>query len=344
MSNETPKFLFASKPKYNRSVDLETQLSMFLEDKRLERKSDRTIKTYKQSINQFIKWYNENGKPGLTSETIRNFTHYLTFKKVKWDDHPTNNSEQVGITARSVNNITRNLKVFTNYLLAERVLSESPFKGVKKQKENKDTFEIFTDEDVEKLLEGPVRGVYTGFRDFCMMLVLLDTGVRVGELVNILISDIDFRLFQIVIRAETSKSKMTRVVPISKRTAKELEKLISYMNLDDDNNYLWLTQFGHRYYGETFSKNLKIYAKRVGTISARVSPHTFRHYMAVSFLRGGGDLVALSRILGHASIEITQIYVKYTGIDISKQHDKASPVVRLFEKGNEKKRGKLKFK
>jgi integrase/recombinase XerD len=142
---------------------------------------------------------------------------------------------------------------------------------------------------------------------------------------------------------ETSKSGALRIVPISPLTCKELEKLIAFMNVEPT-DYLWLTQFGERYLGNTFAKMLKIYAKRANIVGPRVSPHTFRHYFAVKFLRGGGDIMALVRIMGHISIEMTQTYVRYTGTVLSEQHDKASPVTQLLDKGNEKKRGKQKFK
>ncbi|WP_249267727.1 tyrosine-type recombinase/integrase [Paenibacillus odorifer] len=215
--------------------------------------------------------------------------------------------------------------------------------SVSYQREEKGRFEVFSDEDVIRLLSAPNRKVYTGRRDYCMMLVLVDCGLRIKELTGLRVSDVDFKLRQIVVRAEIAKSNTTRVVPVSQRTLKELEKLISYMDVEGS-DYLWLTQFGERYLGDTFGKMLKLYAKRVGVIGPRVSPHTFRHYFAVKFLRGSGDTIALSRILGHVSLDMTQVYVRFTGTDLQEQHDKASPVMQLIDSGNEKKRGKRVFK
>lgn len=118
-----------------------------------------------------------------------------------------------------------------------------------------------------------------------MMLVLCGCGLRIKELTSLRVSDVDFRLRQITIRAEISKTKTTRVAPISQKTVKELENLVSFINVEPD-DYLWLTQFGERYFGDTFGKMLKLYAKRAGVTGPRVSPHTFRHYFAVKFLRG----------------------------------------------------------
>ncbi|OME86942.1 integrase [Paenibacillus sp. FSL A5-0031] len=342
MIRNNPKYTFASKRGRNVKFDFKTQIERYLQVKRVEKRSPKTIATYAQSLKQFREWFESRNDSELNSDTMREFIHYLTYEKVSWDDHPTSPNGKVGLSPRSVNNTIRNIKVFFNYLMKERVLTHSPLDAINYQKEEKETFELFTDEDVLKLLSAPNKRVYTGHRDYCMMLILIDGGLRVKELTSLKISDIDFKLRQVTVRAEVSKTKTTRVIPLSQRTVKEIEKLIEYMNVEE-NDYLWLTQFGERYFGDTFAKMLKLYAKRVGVTGARVSPHTFRHYMAVKFLRGGGDPIALARILGHTSLNMTQVYVRYTGTDLREQHDKASPVTSLLDQGNEKKRGRLRF-
>ncbi|WP_391571929.1 tyrosine-type recombinase/integrase [Cohnella sp.] len=332
-----------SKRNSTADFNLETQTAQFLETKRIEKRARKTIEAYAQVLEQFRKWYEEQGRPPMTTEILRDYIRYLTYEKTKWDDHPTSPNAGAGLSARTVNNVIRNMRIFFNHLVRERIITQSPMDAVGYQQEDKETFELFTDDDVQKLLSAPNRRVYTGQRDYCMMLVLVDGGLRIKELTSLRISDIDFKLRQITIRAEVAKTKTTRIVPLSQKTCKELETLINYMNVEE-NDYLWLTQFGQRYFGDTFAKMLKLYAKRVGVKNARVSPHTFRHYFAVKFLRGGGDPIALARILGHSSLNMTQVYVKFTGMDLREQHDKASPVANLIDKGNEKKRGKLTFK
>ncbi|MCR8843061.1 tyrosine-type recombinase/integrase [Paenibacillus sp. SC116] len=338
-----PKFTFVSKQKVAVKIDIGDAIEKFLYTKRIEKRSGKTIKTYKQALDQFTKWYEETEQSAITSEGMREYIHYLSFEKAKWDDHPTNPTGDKGLTPRTVNNVIRILKIFFNYLKSEKLILHSPMDVMSYQTEAKDTFDVFTDEDVVALLSAPNQRVYTGLRDYAMMLTLCDTGLRIKELTNLRISDINFNLFQIVIRAETTKTNTTRVVPVSKLTAKVLERLISYMNVED-NDYLWLTQFGERYFGDSVAKMMKLYANRIKIKGPRVSPHTFRHYFAVKFLRNGGDPIALMRILGHTSITMTEKYVRYTKTDISEQHLNASPVMSLMDKGNEKKRGKTRFK
>ncbi|MFD2332250.1 tyrosine-type recombinase/integrase [Cohnella sp. GCM10020058] len=343
MKRSEPKFGFVSRRSPAVKFDMETQLQRFLDAKRLAKRSNETIDAYSQALGQFRKWHAEKGAPPIDSEFIRDYIRFLSFEKTRWDDHPTSPSAGVGLSARTVNNVIRNMKIFFNYLVSERVINDTPLDSIDYQTEEKETFEVFTDEDVLKLLSAPNRRVYTGRRDYCMMLVLIDGGLRIGELTNLRKTDINLKLRQIVVRGEIAKTKTTRVVPMSQRTIKELETLINYMDTGED-DYVWLTQFGERYYGDSFAKLLKMYAKRAGVTGVRVSPHTFRHYMAVKFLREGGDPMALARILGHTSLNMTQVYVRFTGTDLREQHDKASPVTNLIDDGNDRKRGKHKFR
>lgn len=337
------KFTFINRKKQVANFDFDAQVSNFLFSKKIEKRTEKTLLTYRQTLEAFRKWMIEREISEITPETMRDYIHYLTYEKRRWDDHPTSPVGEVGLSPRGVNNIIRILNIFFNYLVSERVITNSPMENIKYQPEDNDTFEVFTDDDVMRLLSAPNRRVYTGWRDYCMMLTLIDTGLRIKELTSMKVSDIDFKLRQIVVRAEVSKTKTARVVPVSNKTLKELERLIEYMNIEKD-DYVWLTQFGERYYADTFAKMLKKYGKKAGIEDARVSPHTFRHYFAVKFLKSGGDPIALMRILGHTSLTMTERYVKYTKSDLSEQHEKASPVVNLIGHSNERKSGKKLFK
>lgn len=337
------KFTFIQRNQLAKTIDLSKYIAEYLDAKRLARRSERTIEAYEQTLSQFAKWFAQKDEEVITSNIMREYIRYLTFEKQKWDDHPTNKTGSKGLSARSINNTIRNLRIFFNYLVRERVISSSPMESIPYQSEVKDTFEVFTDDDVVKLLGAPNTRTFTGMRDYTMMLVLIDTMCRIKELTSLRVSDVDFKLRQITIRAEIAKTRTTRVIPISQRTAKAVAALIQYMNVTD-NDYLWLTQFGERYLADTFSKMLKNYGKKVGIVGVRVSPHTFRHYGAIKYLRSGGDPISLMRLLGHTSLSMTERYVRFTNSDLSEKHAKASPVTNLLDSGNSRKSGQVKFK
>lgn len=331
------KFAFKKRDKIQKGFNVREAFDLFIEAKKLEKRSDKTIKAYAQIIGKFCEWYADNKYDELHEEAIGEYIRYMTFDKVKWDDHPTNHSAQKGVSARSINNIIRVLRVFFNYLVDHRYISHNPAERIKYQTEADDTFEVFTDDDVMRLIATPNIKTFTGFRDRVMMLILIDTGLRIGELTSLRINDVDFTLRQITVRGEIAKSNRTRILPLTKKTVGEIQTLVDYINVEPD-DYLFLTSFGERYNADTFAKMLKKYAAKAGVTDVRVSPHTFRHYFAIKYLRSGGNSFSLMKILGHTDISMTQRYVKYAEADIKENHEVASPVANLFKEGNAKKR------
>lgn len=342
------KFEFKSRSntELGRNFNYEQTVDLFIDDKRLQKRTDRTLKTYRQILDHFAKYCTENGYTGNEGDCVRDYVRWLSFEKTKWDDHPTSKSDIVGVSARSVNNSIRVLRVFYNWAISKKHIGVNPAQDVGTQTEDTDSFEVFTDAEIESILATPRRRTYTGLRDYVMMVLMMDSGLRVREMSELVRSDFDLRYRQIGMRAEITKSRRSRIVPISRTTADLLRELFEYIGLDDEDSdeFVFLTQYGERYYGDTFAKMLKKYANRsILPIKARVSPHTFRHYFAVKFLRNGGDPFALMKILGHTDISMTQKYVRYASADIQEVHDKASPAESIIAP-SKKRKGSVKFK
>lgn len=341
------RFEFKRKPKsvLNKPFSLDETIELFLDAKRLQRRSDRTIKTYERALKHYSGYCGKNKLNAGDDVAIAAYIRYMTFEKTKWDDHPTNVSDIVGVSASSVNNAIRVLRVFFNWAMTQKLIGHNPAKSIGLQTEPDKGFELFTDAEIQLLLNTPNHRTYTGFRDYVMMLVLIDTGLRVGELSSLSRGDFELQYRQIVVNAETSKSRKTRTIPVSRTTVKALYELFDLIGIDDEDTdeFVFLTQYGDQYLGDNFAKNIKNYAARAGGLKARVSPHTFRHYFAVKFLRNGGDPFALMKILGHSDISMTQRYVQFASADIKEIHDKASPVESLLT-NNKGKKGKIKFR
>lgn len=329
----------------NKPFSLEEAIEKFLDAKRLQKRTDRTIQTYERALKHYSSYCNKHGLSGEADTSFSAYIHYMTFEKTKWDDHPTNHSNIIGVSARTVNNTIRVLRVFYNWAIAQKLIGHNPAKSTGLQTENDDGFEVFTDDEIKLLLNAPNHRTYTGFRDYVMILVLIDTGLRIGELSSLKRGDFELQYRMIVVNAETSKSRRTRSIPISPTTTEALRELFDFIGIDDEDSdeFVFLTQYGDQYLGDNFAKNLKNYAARVGGLKARVSPHTFRHYFAVKFLRNGGDPFALMKILGHTDISMTQRYVQYASAEVKEIHDKASPVESLLTSSKVRKR-KIKFK
>lgn len=326
-----------------RQFDLERAIERFLAGKKVERRSPKTLQAYHSELERFRRWLAAHGHHQPTEDTVSEYIHYLTYDKQKWDDHPTTPKAGVGLSPRTVNNTIRCLRIFFNWCVREGELTHSPMTHIRYQPEDDGRFEVFTDEQVQRLLQQPNRRTFVGWRDYCMMLTLVDTGMRIGELTSLRVSDVDFQLRQIEIPGAVTKTHRTRIVPISPVTTRELQSFVAYCRLEED-DFLWMSQFGERYMADNFGKMLKKYAKQAGIRNVRVSPHTFRHYFATRFLKNGGDPIALQRILGHRDMHMVSLYVNYTKADLREQHEKYSPVAVIETSSRTRKRGRVQFR
>jgi integrase/recombinase XerD len=167
------------------------------------------------------------------------------------------------------------------------------------------------------------------YRDSVIILILLDTGLRVSELINLKIDNVwlDEGLIKVL-----GKGNKERLVPIGKQIRKLLWRYINQYrpetarpNLDN----LFLTRDGRPLTKNRVDSIMKRYGKIAELTGIRCSPHTLRHTFAINYLRNGGDVFSLQKILGHSSLEMTRRYCELANADIKKAHAIASPVDNL---------------
>ena len=166
----------------------------------------------------------------------------------------------------------------------------------------------------------------TALRDQCLILMLLDTGIRVSELCRIQYKDIDLNNQSIHIRAfETGKKSKDRVVYVGVHTMSVLWKMVT--ENDDPENFVFYSTAYIRNY--PLSRNavdhlLKRLGKKAGVQNC--GAHRFRHTFAIQYLRNGGDIYTLKRLIGHSSLKMVQRYLQLSETDSQSAHRKASPV------------------
>lgn len=166
----------------------------------------------------------------------------------------------------------------------------------------------------------------TALRDQCLILILLDTGIRVSELCRIKYKDIDLVNRSIHIHAfETGKKSKDRIVYVGSNTMAVLWKMAA--ENDDPENYVFYSTAHVRNY--PLSRNavdhlLKRLGKKVGVQDC--GAHRFRHTFAIQYLRNGGDIYTLKRLIGHSSLRMVQRYLQLSETDSQAAHRKASPV------------------
>lgn len=163
------------------------------------------------------------------------------------------------------------------------------------------------------------------WRTHTILSFLIDTGMRIDEALGSLTSNIDFEQSVVTIRGKGGK---IRSIPISYEMRKRLWNWLKKRG-DNPCQYLFPTATFNRMEYHNFRRDLSVICKKIGLEDVRIHPHAFRHYFAVNFLRRGGDLYRLSKILGHTSITTTQIYLRTMSIEvIGEAHQQFSPLSR----------------
>ncbi|MCX6090858.1 MAG: site-specific integrase [Candidatus Atribacteria bacterium] len=170
---------------------------------------------------------------------------------------------------------------------------------------------------------------FAGLRDYCLVLLTLDTGIRPGESLSLLPRDLNLAGMEITIRKDIAKTRTTRTVPISALTVTHIQKLLrARLTSWGDTVPVFCSYEGHPMLGTSWAHRLRVYSKRLGH---SVTPYSLRHSFALLYLRNGGNVFTLQRTMGHADLNMTKRYLALTQGDLKREHDTASPV-NLFNK------------
>jgi integrase/recombinase XerD len=224
-------------------------------------------------------------------------------------------------TARQLSSFRR----FYRYLLREGVISEDPTVNIAMPKIGRSLPQSLTEPDVESLLAAPKVAEPLGHRDRTMLEVLYATGVRVSELINLKLDQIN--LNQGVLRI-VGKGDRERLIPLGDEAQDWIREFIdgprSEILLERQTDYLFPTRRGDRMTRQAFWHIIKRYAKKAG-ISKKLSPHTVRHAFATHLLNNGADLRVVQLLLGHSDVSTTQIYTHVARERMKELHGRHHP-------------------
>lgn len=313
---------------------LDELFERFYRAKVAEGRTKRTLESYRENYGYLIEYMDECGLGrdvrNITVDFIRDYITYMLEEKVQFEGHryKPKSEEKVGLSPATVNHRLKTWRAFFRFLTEEGVITENPFKHIKKVEENEYGIEILTVDELRALLNAPDQRRYAGFRDYVLMTFLLDTFTRITEALSLREGDIDIDSCTVKISADTSKSRADRYIPIEKRTLKLLLELIRE-NDDFDTDYVFLLNYGEQLTPGQFRHRLKEHAKKAG-IKKRVHPHVFRHTGATMFLESGGDLRHLQKLLGHKDLRMVLRYTHISKRSLSEQHRKHTPLNIIY--------------
>lgn len=277
--------------------ELENYTELFIASKKVEGCSDRTLNYYQTTIDNMLEAINKNIKTVDTND-LRN---YLTEYQEK------NNCSKV-----TIDNVRRILSSFFSWLEDEDYIIKSPIRRIHKIKTSKVVRETYSDETIEKLRDG-----CDEIRDLAMIDFLTSTGVRVGELVRLNKSDINFEDRSCIVFGKGSKE---REVYFDARTKLHLEKYLSMRN--DNNPALFVSLLAP--YDRLEISGVEIRLRKLGNDLElqRVHPHKFRRTMATKAIDKGMPIEQVQRLLGHAKIDTTLQYAMVNQNNVKLSHHK----------------------
>jgi site-specific recombinase XerD len=221
----------------------------------------------------------------------------------------------------------RALNTFFNWLVTENLLGASPMSNIKAPKIPYQSRKGFNKQDIQNLIIVTSGSRFVDIRNRAIILLLLDTGIRLNELVNIQLRDINSKLESIRIMGKGSKERYVR---IGKQARRALLKYLVHRR--DTCPYLWITQLREAMKREGMRITIRRLCKWAEIRNVKYGAHTFRHTAAKCYLRNGGDVFTLKMMLGHSTLQMTEQYLRDLEFeDMARVHIKASPVDNLIK-------------
>ncbi len=230
-----------------------------------------------------------------------------------------------GISARSSARILSSLRRFYLYLLREKYISIDPTALIAPPRIGRSLPQSLSEQDVELLLNAPETSATLGARDKAMLELLYASGLRVSELVNLQMSQVNMRLGVLRIIGKGNKERLT---PMGEEALFYLETYLQHSRISLLSerlcNTVFVTNRGAGMTRQAFWHIIKRYAKKAG-INKELSPHTLRHAFATHLINHGADLRVVQLLLGHSDLSTTQIYTHIANQRLKDLHEKFHP-------------------
>lgn len=282
---------------YNENGENMTEVvSKFINHLEIEKNySKYTILNYKKDLKEFIVF--------LKKETINNFND-IDYKLLRFYLNDMFNKKY---SSKTVSRHLSTLRTFFKFLKREGIIKSNPMILISNPKEEKKLPTYLNYKELENILDIPDKTSVIGLRDACILELLYSTGIRVGELVNIKVGDIDFSQNRIKILGKGNKE---RYVLFGNKCKDLLNEYLTNSRpklSKQKNENLFLNQRGTGISIRTTEKMVDDTVKR-SSIKSHVSPHTLRHTFATHMLDNGADLNSVSELLGHSNLNTTAIY------------------------------------
>ena len=278
----------------------------------IRHKSLNTVESYKRDVTQYISYLDGTGVTDISSTTKTTVLSYLLYL------------QKEGRASSTVSRTLASLRSYYLFMMQNGVVKSNPTSNLEAPHVEKKIPKILSGEEVELLLEQPKNCDNKGIRDKAMLELLYATGIRVSELINLDVSDVNVPMS--FVRCKGGKKE--RIIPMGHQAKDALENYINnvrkYMVKDENETALFVNCSGARPSRQGFWKLIKYY-QHIAGIETDITPHTLRHSFAAHLLENGADLHSIQEMMGHADISSTQVYSRMMNSKIKDVYAKAHP-------------------
>ena len=278
----------------------------------IRHKSLNTVESYKRDVTQYISYLDGTGVTDISSTTKTTVLSYLLYL------------QKEGRASSTVSRTLASLRSYYLFMMQNGVVKSNPTSNLEAPHVEKKIPKILSGEEVELLLEQPKDCDNKGIRDKAMLELLYATGIRVSELINLDVSDVNVPMSFI----RCNGGKKERIIPMGHQAKDALENYINnvrkYMVKDENETALFVNCSGARLSRQGFWKLIKYY-QHIAGIETDITPHTLRHSFAAHLLENGADLHSIQEMMGHADISSTQVYSRMMNSKIKDVYAKAHP-------------------
>lgn len=282
-----------------------------------KRCSEHTLRSYRTDISQLLLYMNENYETedlfNIESDWVRSWVVSMM---------------RDGKSPRTIHRKVSALRTFSKYARRNGRMKNNPLESVVLPKLQKRLPEVVPEHAMRELFDESVFcDDWKGRRDRSMLALLYETGIRLSELINLKLSDLDEGRKNIKVYGKGSKE---RLIPVMNQTLVSISSHVFDRPVESDN--LFVTDSGKSLYPSFVYRRVNYYLSMVSSLH-KCSPHVLRHTFATHLLNNGAELAAVKELLGHASLSSTQVYTHHTMAKLKEFH-RASPLDRRSEQGN----------
>ena len=278
---------------------------------KVKQASANTVASYMRDIRQFADWLRQEEDLDVVDAQQLNISNYLS------------HLEEDGRSGATVSRSLASLKNFYAYLVTSGFLEKTPVTEIRVARGEKKLPQILTSREIELLLAQPVCVDAKGYRDKAMLEVMYATGIRVTELIDLDVDDVNLEMGIV----KCAGSKKTRMIPLYPAALKALSDYLLDIRASmaaPDETALFVNVGGIRMSRQGFWKILKYY-QGTAHIEKEITPHTLRHSFAVHLLENGADVGAVQELMGHSDISSTQMYTQLINQRLKSVYEKCHP-------------------